>query len=205
MQISKPAKYLDDYLDSRIRHPEIFGNLNDLISRVNEVERVIGEFSPLLNSNPFVTAVHIVAEGQVEFGDSLDRFRLFNACLSHLSMAPVDEISPQSLRVFSKIAEGRSDDIEKFKVAKLVTNLMLRADELEGADRAALKNACKDTAKALRPHGFFPTEYERDIAARASRTHGKELVELLGFDSKNIPSIRSLPASRQPDPTAFAL
>lgn len=203
MQISSFAKYLDSYLESRTKHPEIFNNLEEMVVRIAEVETALASASLLLTENPFVTAVYVVADGQVAYGDNLDRFRLFNTCLGYLAMAPVDEVSPQALRVFSKVARGVDNDMDKYRVARLITNLTGRASDLDGADQQALRDACRDCAQELRPLGFFPPEYEIEIARLATRTQGREMVEVLGFDLQNIPSMRNLPLQRQPVATAY--
>lgn len=203
MKTTPAAHYLNQYLETRIAHPSLFASVPDLVKEVDEVERILGAKHPELRENPFVTAVHVIAEGQTPVEAELDRFRLFNTCLAHLAMAPIDEVSAKSLSVFSKLAEHVDNDVDKFRVVNLITNTLIRAETLEGQDCEDLKAACTDAARTLRPHGFFPPEYEQEVSKRISRDHGREFVERLGFMPNNIPSLRNLPESRKPVPASM--
>lgn len=198
MKTTAAARELNQYLETRLSHPSIFTNVQDLVNEVSAVEKALGDKHPELRENPFVTAVHVIPEGQVPVEAELDRFRLFNTCLAYLSMAPIDEISSKSLSVFSTLAEGIENDVDKFRVVNLLANTLIRAENLEGTDGSDLKAACADAAKTLRPLGFFPPEYEQSVSKRVSRDHGRDFVQLLGFSADNIPSLRNLPASRKP-------
>lgn len=200
MKTTAASQYLNQYLETRILHPSIFTSVQDLITEVSSVEQALGERHLELRENPFVTAVHVIPAGQVPTEAQLDRFRLFNTCLAHLSMAPIDEISSKSLEVFSKLAEGIESEVDKFRVTSLITNTLIRSEALDGEDGSRLKAACSDAAKALRPLGFFPQEYEQAVSKRVSRDQGREFVQLLGFSSDNIPSLRNLPESKKPVP-----
>lgn len=200
MKTTEAAQYLNQYLETRIAHPTIFGSVSELAAEVAEVEQALGEKHLTLRDTPFVTAVHVTAEGQVSAKEELDRFRLFNTCLAYLSMSPIDEISPQSLIVFSKLAVGIESDVDKFRVVNLITNTLVRADSLADNDKENLKASCAEAAKTLRPLGFFPSEYEQAVSKRISRDHGREFVHRLGFATDNIPSLRNLPESRKPVP-----
>lgn len=200
MKTTAAAKFLDQYLETRISHPSILTNVQDLVDEVGAAEKALGERHPELRESPFVTAVHVIADGQAPLEEELDRFRLFNTCLAYLSMAPVDEISPQAIIVFSKLAAGIENDVDKFRVVNLMANTLIRADSLEGTDRESLKESCAEAARALRPLDFFPPEYEQAVSKRISRDHGLEFVHRLGFATNNIPSLRNLPESRKPVP-----
>lgn len=200
MKTTAAAKFLDQYLETRISHPSILTNVQDMVDEVGAVEKALGERHPELRESPFVTAVHVIADGQAPLEEELDRFRLFNTCLAYLSMAPVDEISPQAIIVFSKLAAGIENDVDKFRVVNLMANTLIRADSLEGTDRESLKESCAEAARALRPLDFFPPEYEQAVSKRISRDHGLEFVHRLGFTTNNIPSLRNLPESRKPVP-----
>lgn len=200
MKTTPAAQYLNQYLETRISHPSIFGSVNDLVGEVDAVEKTLGERYPTLRESPFVTAVHVIAPGQVSVDKELDSFRLFNTCLAYLSVLPVDEIAPKSIAVFTALAKNAESDIDKFRVANLLASAVIRADNLETTDREALRSACHEAAINLRPLGFFSREYEQAISKNVSRTHGADLVQLLGFSSDNIPSLRNLPANRKPAP-----
>jgi hypothetical protein len=192
MKTTDSANYLNDYLVNRTVHPLTFESVEQMCTEINTVQDFMASKHPELRESPFITAVHVSnntfahTPGQPQ----VDDFRLFNTSLAYLSMTPIDEISPAALTVFAKIAEPDAIEKDKFRSVTLLAQTLIRADELDPEDRKRLKQSCSEAATALRAKGFFNQEFEQRISKSVSRDHGREFVNLLGVDVRNIPSLR---------------
>lgn len=198
MKTSEAASYLNTYLISRLEHPLTFESNEAMMEIIDNVQKWMDNKYPVLRESPFITAVLVASNKGLAAPEQpqLDCFRLFNTSLAYLSMTRVDEISPAAITVFAKLANENTPDQDKFRVANLLANTLIRADELDRPDRERLKQSCADAAKEFKDKGFFTKENQQTISKSVGRDHGKEFVQLLGFDIHNIPSLRN-EAARQ--------
>lgn len=193
MKTSEAAGYLNTYLTNRLDHPLTFESNEVMMEDINNVQTWMDNKYPELRENPFITAVLVASNQRLATPEEpqVDNFRLFNTCLAYLSMTRVDEISPAAITVFAKLANENTPDQDKFRVANLLANTLIRADELDRPDREKLRQSCADAASEFKDKGFFTRESQQRISKSVGRDHGRDFVKLLGFDIHNIPSLRN--------------
>jgi hypothetical protein len=192
MKLSKTATQLDIYLLNQNLHPTTFESHSALAADVDRVSRFI---NPRLDvASPFITACHVMNNRNLinAGGAVLDSKHLVSACRDILHILPIDEVSSQSIRVYSDLLSSESMQIDYSPAISVIANIYMRADQLVPAEAELMKEACIDAFSQCREAGIVTNEVEQFIDKRLARNVALDLVKNLGFNQDNIQSVRNL-------------
>lgn len=192
MHISRSAQALDEFLSVKLRHKAHFSSAMEMVAEINSTVKLLEEKHPFLEENPFVTGVYAVTVDK-DFVDQevrLDRDRLFIICHRALSMTPVDEIAPTSISVFGRLCTPDMSYSDRLKSVKVITQLLIRANEMDSQGRENIVRHCASSIDHLRRIGCIDNEIEKEVTKNMYEADALKVVEHLDFDARNIQSLK---------------
>lgn len=192
MKTSTEAITHDRILAIRSRQYNPYESIELMNADIEKVHELLWPMHPTLRQSPFIEAAFNVGN-QLESKDPQKfDFRLVDSCRSFLSMTPIDEIAPASINILATISAENLPENERSRVAAVITDVFIRSRDLDSDDMNKIRRACIQSVEMLREKGFFTPENEQSISHSLSRENGIDLVKKLGFDMRNIRSMKNM-------------